>query len=113
MGTVFERFSLSLSSISMVQIWEVLHPWLHPTLQIHDSRLFLYKWALEIARKGKSCRSFFVLGATTGCDSYCSPQSTEAGSSLMWQRLGKTSNIAVIRKLKHYVIILLSWERKR
>ncbi|XP_057772861.1 uncharacterized protein LOC130992308 isoform X2 [Salvia miltiorrhiza] len=76
MGTVFERFSLSLSSISMVQIWEVLHPWLHPTLQIHDSRLFLYKWALEIARKGKSCRSFFVLGATTGCDSYCSPQST-------------------------------------
>ncbi|XP_057786374.1 uncharacterized protein LOC131003838 isoform X2 [Salvia miltiorrhiza] len=49
------------------QIWEVLHPWLHPTLQIHDSRLFLYKWALEIAERGKSCRSFFVLGARTGC----------------------------------------------
>ncbi|XP_057786373.1 uncharacterized protein LOC131003838 isoform X1 [Salvia miltiorrhiza] len=47
------------------QIWEVLHPWLHPTLQIHDSRLFLYKWALEIAERGKSCRSFFVLGART------------------------------------------------
>ncbi|XP_057804463.1 uncharacterized protein LOC131019887 [Salvia miltiorrhiza] len=43
---------------------------------LHPYKLFLYKWALEIARKGKSCRSFFVLGATTGCDSYCSPQST-------------------------------------
>ncbi|XP_057812461.1 uncharacterized protein LOC131026581 [Salvia miltiorrhiza] len=63
--------SLSLSlSISIAQIWEVLHPWLNPTLQIHDSSLFLYKWALEIAERGKSCRkscrSFFVLGATIG-----------------------------------------------
>ncbi|XP_057791777.1 uncharacterized protein LOC131008759 [Salvia miltiorrhiza] len=63
--------SLSLSlSISIAQIWEVLHPWLNPTLQIHDSSLFLYKWALEIAERGKSCRkscrSFFVLGATVG-----------------------------------------------
>ncbi|XP_057777737.1 uncharacterized protein LOC130996242 isoform X2 [Salvia miltiorrhiza] len=62
-----EADSVSLSlSISMAQIWEVLHPWLHPTLQIHDSSLFLYKWALEIAERGKSCMSFFILGATTG-----------------------------------------------
>ncbi|XP_057781891.1 uncharacterized protein LOC131000126 [Salvia miltiorrhiza] len=75
-GSLIGRFSLSLS-ISMAQIremlhpwlqqiWEVLHPWLHPTLQIHDSRLFLYKWALEIPERGKSCRSFFVLGAIYG-----------------------------------------------